>query len=92
MRAKPILALGLALALLVVAVASSDGVPGINWWVVAGGGGPASAPDGVTLNGTLGQPIIASAGSGAVTLEAGYWSGVAAYRHKIYLPIVLKNA
>ena len=47
----------------------------VDWWVITGGGAPSSGV-GVTLNDTLGQPIIGPAsGSGmpaAITLNAGY--------------------
>lgn len=52
----------------------SEGDPTIDWWVIAGGGGPSSDAGNVTLNDTLGQPIIGASSDGAdVGLGAGYW-------------------
>ena len=56
-----------------------------DWWVISGGGAPSSGGN-VTLNDTLGQPIVGPAGGGSTALNAGYWpcntpaavSGVAA--------------
>ena len=65
---------GLALTLGVVAVLAQSGAPAINWWVIAGGGGPSSGT-GVAVNDTLGQPVIGPSGAAATTLGAGYWYG-----------------
>ncbi|MCX6032816.1 MAG: hypothetical protein NT169_26465 [Chloroflexi bacterium] len=46
--------------------------PTVDWWVIAGGGAPSSGGN-VTLNDTLGQPIVGSSSGGNVTLHAGYW-------------------
>jgi hypothetical protein len=43
-----------------------------NWWVVASGGGR-SMSGMVTINDSLGQPVIDLAQGGTVTLGAGYW-------------------
>jgi len=69
--------------------ALAQGTPAVEWWVFAGGGGPASA-SGVALNDTLGQPIVGPAGNGSLSLEAGYWYGAAA-EYKVYLPLVLRE-
>ena len=50
---------------------AQGGDPAVDWWVLAGGG--PSSGTGVTLNDTLGQPIIGAAtGSGDIALNAGY--------------------
>jgi hypothetical protein len=84
------LALLLALALAAgLAQAGSSATYAINWQVLAGGGGPvASTAGGVSLNGTLGQPVIGPSAGGAVTLGAGYWHAGAA--SPVYLPIILR--
>jgi hypothetical protein len=48
-----------------------------DWWVIAGGGAPASGGI-ITLNDTLGQPVIGPAGGEGVTQGAGYWYGAPA--------------
>lgn len=67
------------LAVLLLAVfggsrARAQSDPEVPWWIIAGGGGPASdagAP--ILLNDTLGQPVIGPASGDAVGLDAGYW-------------------
>lgn len=77
-KSVPVFALGIALATVVSIAALTTGVaradtgPAIPWWVLTGGGGTASG-NGVTLNGTLGQPVTGSAsGAGGVSMDAGY--------------------
>jgi hypothetical protein len=65
---------GLLCGLLVVGGALAQGTATINWWVIAGGGAPSGGGQ-VTLNDTLGQPIIGPSSSGNVWLGAGYWGG-----------------
>jgi len=74
------LALALAAVLLgglalVVTVVLAQGSTTVHWWVIAGGGAPSSAT-GVTLNDTLGQPVIGPSSGGNVALGAGYWYGL----------------
>ena len=53
----------------------AQGGAAINWWVFGGGGAPSSGGN-VTLNDTLGEPIIGpSSNGGNVSLMAGYWGG-----------------
>jgi hypothetical protein len=66
----------------------------VNWWVMAGGGAPASAGT-VSLNSTLGQPITGGSASsdGSIALGAGYWpdlalSPIVSSTYAVYLPIV----
>ena len=60
-------------------IASANGGPAVDWWVIAGGGGPSSGGGNITLNDTLGQPVIGSAsGSGGLALVDGYWPGAGA--------------
>jgi hypothetical protein len=62
---------GLALVLGAIVVLA-QGSSAIEWWVIAGGGGP-SGGSGVAVNDTLGQPVIGPSSSGDVGLSAGYW-------------------
>lgn len=66
----------LAAALLTLALAGAvvaQGLgPAIDWWAIAGGGGPAAGGS-VALDGTLGQPVAGPATGGDVALNAGYW-------------------
>lgn len=52
----------------------AQGSAAIAWWVIGGGGAPSSGGN-VTLNDSLGQPIIGPSSGGNVWLEAGYWGG-----------------
>ena len=67
---------GLLLCLLVVGgtLALAQGTPTINRWAISGGGAPSSGGN-VTLNDTLGQPIVGPSSGGNVWLGAGYWGG-----------------
>jgi hypothetical protein len=65
---------GLLCGLLVVGGALAQGTATIDWWSIAGGGTPSSGGK-VTLNDTLGQPIIGPSSRGNVWLGAGYWGG-----------------
>ncbi len=77
-RASGLRALTVALAAMillligaVIALANS-GDPAVGWWVISGSGAPSSGT-GVTLDDTLGQPIIGATGGGDITLRDGYW-------------------
>ncbi len=59
-----------------IALAEGSG-PALDWWIIAGGGAP-SGGAGVSLNDTLGQPIIGPSGGGDVALGAGYWANCVA--------------
>jgi hypothetical protein len=71
-------------------VLAQGNVTTIDWWVVSSGGGPASGGGAVALNGTLGQPIVASVGNTPVFLGMGYWYGADA-EYVVYLPLALRN-
>jgi len=94
MRKITLIALSLALLLGLAAGlvrAGSSAISAINWQVLAGGGHPATTNQGnISLNGTLGQPVIGTASGGDLTLSAGYWHG-ARSEYRIYLPLLLKN-
>lgn len=62
----------------------------IDWWVVGGGGGPAGGT-GITVNSTLGQPIIGLSNGNSISLGAGYWYGVGAVEYRIYLPLLVRS-
>ncbi len=68
------LALLLALAIPVALLALEAQAADIPWEVIGSGGAPSAGP-GVSLNGTLGQPIIALSSGMGLDLEAGYWYG-----------------
>lgn len=88
-----------ALALLVVLLLAGQALAGpladaINWWVIAGGGGPASGAN-VTVDSTFGQPVAGKSSGGSVALSAGYrqaaaTSGPPTYRQ--FLPSAFLNA
>jgi hypothetical protein len=60
---------------------------GIGWWVLSAGGGPSNGGT-VTLNATLGQPIVGSSTGGSVGLNAGYWVTTSAMVTLFYLPVI----
>lgn len=62
----------LLLAAAALTVSAQSGGPAVEWWVIADGGAPSSGGN-VTLNDTLGQPVIGPSSGGNVTLHAGYW-------------------
>ena len=95
MKAIHVLAVGLALALLVVGWVMAQGALSIPWWVIGGGGGPATGGGDVAMNGTLGQTIIGPASGDSVSLGAGFWYGDAMQTdpwHVTYLPVVLSSS
>ena len=95
MKAKRILILVLALSLLLVGSAGSAVPNTVDWWVIAAGGGPGTGSDHVTLDATLGQPVIGPSAGPHVMLGDGYWHEVPeppAPAYHIYLPVVLREA
>ena len=63
----------------------------LDWWTVDGGGAAFNEGDGYALGSTAGQPDAGVLGDGKYTLVGGFWvSG--AVSHRIYLPLVLRNA
>jgi len=52
----------------------AQGSAAIAWWIIGGGGAPCSGGS-VTLNDSLGQPIVGSASGGNISLGSGYWGG-----------------
>jgi hypothetical protein len=66
---------------------------GLDWNVVATGGGHAASADYV-LDGTLGQPAAGGASNDDYQLGTGYWGDTApptlATEHRIHLPLVLR--
>ena len=69
-----VLSVLLAGSLLAMSVALAQGTAAINWWVLGGGGAPSSGGN-VSLNDSLGQPIIGPSSGGNVALGSGYWYG-----------------
>jgi hypothetical protein len=89
-----ILALLIAVCLLLGAgqalqVAQASDPPGIGWWVLSPGGGPASG-EAITLNATLGQPVVGQSSAGSTLLKAGYWAAAPEGEAMIYLPVLRK--
>jgi hypothetical protein len=79
---------GLLLVLMsAIVVLAIDGTA-VDWWVVAGGGAPSNT-DSITMNGTLGQPVVGLSSGGNVSLSAGYWAAGAEYL--INFPLIYYN-
>ncbi len=92
-RLIPVLvALLLLTALAAVTVVSAQGLLGLDWWTVDGGGG-LSQGDGYSLHGSLGQPDAAQSSGGQYSLSGGFWAGGAPAEVTIlvHLPFVLKH-
>jgi hypothetical protein len=88
----PILALALSLMVAGLALASD----GLEWpREVLGGGASDSAADGVTLRGTLGQPVVGvvTGSRGDITLGQGFWLGGSLPEggYDIRLPLVVRG-
>ena len=60
-----------------VAWALSSASYAINWDVIPGGGGHASAGD-YTVDGSAGQPAVGTLSGGSYSLAAGFWPGMGA--------------
>jgi hypothetical protein len=83
------IAVVLLAALLVAGVAWAQVTQAdIGWWVIASGGA-ASTGDNITLNATIGQPVVGISSGADITLSAGFWGGVAPVI-KLYLPCITK--
>lgn len=66
------------LALVATVAQAQGGGPAIKWAVIAAGGAPSSGT-GISLNDTMGQPVVGSVtGSGDVALNTGYWDACVA--------------
>jgi hypothetical protein len=85
-----VLSAALFTSLLLTSLALASGSYTINWWVIAGGGGPISST-GYAINSTIGQAAVGRVANSTYELCSGFWCGALAVEYKIYLPIVLKN-
>jgi hypothetical protein len=73
------------------AAAQSGGPYDLTWSTVDGGGEMYSAGGAYTLDGTVGQPDVGVLEGGAYTLAGGFWGGASAV-HRLYLPLLLRDA
>ena len=67
----------------------------LEWWTVGSGGGGSSA-GGISLNGTIGQPLVGNNIAGNIEACSGFWEcggalALAPSPPSLYLPVVLKN-
>ena len=60
---------------------------GIDRWVIGGGGGEASG-GGVSLDASLGEPIVGISSGGSIALEAGFWTGSGGGTNQAFLPLL----
>ena len=91
-RRLALVALAAALAALALAsaVAAQSGAAGVDWWVLASGGGSASGGQAV-LRDVIGQPIVGPASGDRVVLNAGYlWGNTALQPRRLYLPLITR--
>jgi hypothetical protein len=85
-----VLSAALLLTLVLTSLALALGSYSINWYVIAGGGGPISSI-GYAINSTIGQAAVGRVGNSTYELCSGFWCGALAVEYRIYLPVVLKN-
>ncbi len=75
-------------------LASALQAPTVDWDVTGGGGGRLES-DNLSLDNTLGQPVVGVVSSGNMELCAGFWCRIVvqaeAAENCIYLPVVVKN-
>ena len=77
-------------ALILVGVVLANGIIELPRWVFGGGAADSNA-GGITLNATLGQPVVGPVTSEGVTLGQGFWHGSSTPEGgKIYLSLVHK--
>lgn len=73
---------------LVVTPVLAAGTKEINWYVIAGGGGPAESGN-YTLNSTIGQPFVGMYTANDYDLCSGFWCMTLQWV-KIFLPIIFR--
>jgi hypothetical protein len=73
------------------AAAQAGGPYDLTWSTVDGGGEMYSAGGAYALGGTVGQPDAGVLEGGAYTLAGGFWGGASAV-HRLYLPLLLRDA
>ena len=89
MRTKIVFTAVILLLLIGTGVALAANGYTISRHVIGGGGGRVT--QGIyTLDYTLGQAVVGTAGDTSSALCAGYWCGMG-MEHKIYLPLVLRG-
>jgi len=82
---------GLLLGMLLLTTATlADGGYDLPWSVLGGGGG-SLGNGGITLDGTVGQPVVGQVSVSSYALCTGFWCG-AAGEYRVYLPVVLREA
>lgn len=81
------LLMGIALLLAPTALAQTDDLIDLTWYVVSGGGTISSISDGYVLSGTVGQLDATMRCNDNYTLLGGFWSEMDNL-YQIYLPLV----
>jgi hypothetical protein len=93
MKNKQLIMLSLIACLALAAVPIASGAVGtaIDWGVFSSGGGSASSGS-VSLNGSLGQPVVGVSSGGETQLSAGFWHAQAAGAppYQVMLPLVVR--
>jgi hypothetical protein len=85
-----VLALALAIASLGTGLALANGAAERSRQVLSGGASDATAAGGVSLQATLGQPMVGPSGQGSYKLCTGFWCGLAE-EHDVYLPLIMRS-
>jgi hypothetical protein len=93
MKKKQFIMLNLVACLVLAAVPIASGAVGtvIDWGGFSGGGGSASSGS-VSLNGSLGQPVVGVSSAGETQLSAGFWhvQAVGPLPYQVMLPLVVR--
>ena len=93
MNKRKVIVLGAALLCTLLAtgavLAGIGTTYGVEWSVIAGGGGR-SVGSSYAVHGTAGQAAIAVSSGASYSAHGGFWYGVSRER-RIYLPLVLRN-
>jgi hypothetical protein len=79
--------IALVCSTLIAAGIMLDGTPAIVWWLTNAGGETSIAGD-VTMNTSLGQPVIGVSDANGISLAAGFWVGTEQTGLRIFLPQV----
>lgn len=82
--------IAVVLALMLMSVASAQGVGYGLWWFTMDGGGGQSTGGAYIVSGTIGQPDTGSASGSVYSLVGGFWPG-AGPDYPIYLPVIVRD-
>ncbi len=83
------LVLILAGFIVVQSVAAQSRAVSLNWVVIGAGGIGATGGD-VSIQSTLGQPVVGVVSEGDVIIQSGFWYGLAEFLYQLFLPLLMR--